>query len=67
MKLKKWIKENRITQAEFAEMIGYDPAHLSLAMNGRRTITRRFEVLVEYQTKAAVLGAADILNEGKTT
>ena len=65
MKLKKWIKQKRITQAEFAEMIGYDSAHLSQVMNDKRKMSRRFEVIVGYQTKGAVDGAADILNDPK--
>ena len=62
MNLKQWIKEHHITQAEFAEMIGYDSTHLSSCMNGNRPITRRFEVVIAHQTKDAVQGADDILN-----
>lgn len=60
MRLKDWLKKNRIPITEFAEMINYNRITISEVISGRRKAGRKLIKLIEEATFGQVK-AEDIL------
>lgn len=54
MKLKAWLKKNKMTQAQFAKLVGCDQPHVSDLVNGKVTPMLQLVAYIHRETKGAV-------------
>lgn len=54
MKLKEYLKKNKITIKSFSDLIGCHRVHLNGVMNGVRTPSRVLEISIYMATKGSV-------------